>query len=95
MDRNIWLADSFTGLPAPSNGADCGYDLSDNRNLVASLEEAAKAFQRFGLMDREVKFLNGWFKDTHSPLLLLAVSLSFEGRLRPIRIDRGRARVVL
>jgi len=74
-DRNVWLADSFEGLPAPSNDADSGYDLSNNPYLAVSLEEVEKAFQRFGLMDRQVKFLKGWFKDTlpDSPIARLAL----------------------
>jgi hypothetical protein len=63
-DRNVWLADSFEGLPAPSLEADDGYDLPDNSYLAVSVEEVKAAFERFGLMDEQVKFLKGWFKDT-------------------------------
>ena len=63
-DRNVWLADSFEGLPAPSLEADVGYDLSEHPYLAVSIDEVKAAFERFGLLDQQVKFLKGWFKDT-------------------------------
>ena len=63
-DRSVYLADSFEGLPAPTLEADRGYDLSESRYLAVSVEEVQAAFQRFGLMDGQVRFLKGWFKDT-------------------------------
>jgi O-methyltransferase len=32
--------------------------------LAVSLEEAKAKFQRYGLLDQQVCFLPGWFKDT-------------------------------
>lgn len=64
QDRNVWLADSFEGLPAPSLDADVGYDLSDNSYLAVSIDEVKMAFERFGLLDQQVQFLKGWFRDT-------------------------------
>ena len=63
-DRSVWLADSFEGLPAPSLDADTGYDLSDDSYLAVSVDEVKANFERFGLLDHQVKFLKGWFKDT-------------------------------
>jgi hypothetical protein len=66
-DRLVWAADSFEGLPRPdteSYPADEGYDVSDITSLAVSLEEVKLNFARLGLLDDQVKFLKGWFKDT-------------------------------
>lgn len=64
-DRTVWLADSFEGLPPPTNDADMNYaDLSDDPYLKVSLEDVQSNFRKFGLLDEQVKFLKGWFKDT-------------------------------
>ncbi|MFZ0760686.1 MAG: TylF/MycF family methyltransferase [Candidatus Sulfotelmatobacter sp.] len=87
-DRNVWLADSFEGLPSPSLEADRGYDLSENSYTKASLEQVQEAFQRFGLLDAQVKFLKGWFKDTlpNAPIGQLAV-LRTDGDLYESTMD--------
>lgn len=87
-DRTVWVADSFQGLPAPSHEADRGYDLSGFTALAISQAEVEAAFQRFGLLDSQVKFLKGWFKDTLSsaPLSRLAV-LRLDGDLYESTMD--------
>ena len=81
-DRTVWLADSFQGLPAPSHEADRDYDLSQFPALAVSQAEVEAAFQRFGLLDNQVKFLKGWFKDTLpiAPVSQLAI-LRMDGDL--------------
>jgi O-methyltransferase len=67
-DRAVWVADSFEGLPAPDATrfpADAGsryHTLSDV--LAISIEEVKANFERYGLLDEQVRFLKGWFKDT-------------------------------
>jgi O-methyltransferase len=80
--RTVWVADSFRGLPAPSLEADRDYDLSGNPLLAVSQTEVEAAFRRFGLLDGQVKFLKGWFKDTlpNAPVSQLAV-LRMDGDL--------------
>jgi len=66
-DRTVWAADSFEGLPMPDPTkypADLGdkhYMLS---HLAVSLEDVKRNFARYGLLDEQVRFLKGWFKDT-------------------------------
>ena len=65
-DRTIWLADSFEGMPKPKPwlfGADKGYDLSYSKYLAVSLEGVKQNFALFDLLDDQVKFIKGWFKD--------------------------------
>jgi len=78
-DRCVWVADSFEGLPTPDLAkypADDGDALQKyNAFLVASLEEVKDNFQRYNLLDDQVRFLKGWFKDTlpNAPINQLAL----------------------
>jgi hypothetical protein len=66
-DRIVWVADSFAGLPRPDPRkypADAGDVLYKRKDLAISLETVKANFERYGLMDDQVKFLKGWFKDT-------------------------------
>jgi len=64
--RKVWLYDSFNGLPAPSTefpqDADATYH--EFRELSISLEQVKDNFARYKLLDRNVVFVKGWFKDT-------------------------------
>ena len=62
-DRLVWVADSFEGLPSPKSITD-GHDLSSVRHLKISSDEVKKNFQKFGLLDDQVRFLEGWFSET-------------------------------
>lgn len=66
-DRNVWLADSFQGLPAPNpavHPADLGDTLYRNKYLAVSRSEVERRFSRYHLLDAHVLFLEGWFADT-------------------------------
>jgi len=64
-ERLVWVADSFTGLPKPESPRDT-LDLSAGRRpeLAVSPDRVAANFARFDLLDDQVRFLKGWFKDT-------------------------------
>jgi hypothetical protein len=67
QDRKVWVADSFQGLP-PADGRDFTQDLtgdlSEHEELAVSLEQVKSNFSRYDLLDDQVEFLEGWFKDT-------------------------------
>jgi hypothetical protein len=65
-DRTVWVADSFMGLPMPTLEQDEGLDLSLAKfpMLAIDMETVVDLFVRYGLMDSNVRFLKGWFKDT-------------------------------
>jgi O-methyltransferase len=78
-DRTVWLADSFEGLPSPNPDkypGDEGLDYSGFAQLAVSEEQVKANFARYGLLDEQVRFLVGWFKDTlpGAPLRELAVA---------------------
>ena len=84
-DRAVWVADSFEGLPPPDSAnypADTGLDLSDIAELAVSLEQVQENFARYGLLDDQVRFLKGYFRDTlpDAPIERLAL-LRLDGDL--------------
>jgi O-methyltransferase len=76
--RMVWVADSFQGLPKPSGKyeADIGDDHWTYQELAVSPEEVRRNFERYGLLDDQVRFLEGWFQDTlpSAPIEKLAVA---------------------
>ena len=77
--RIVWLADSFAGLPKADPvryPADADDHLADwNAYLGVPLECVQRNFARYGLLDGQVRFLNGWFRETlpHAPVGQIAV----------------------
>ncbi len=77
-DRQVWVADSFEGLP---QGDHTRYPKESNvefhrfGQLAVSLDEVRTNFERYGLLDDQVHFLKGWFRDTlpTAPIERLAV----------------------
>jgi Macrocin-O-methyltransferase (TylF) len=77
-NRVVWAADSFEGLPRPDVEKfpeDEGDPHYLHTQLAVSLEEVKSNFERYGLLDEQVKFLKGFFRDTlpKSPVGKLAV----------------------
>jgi O-methyltransferase len=65
-NRNVWLADSFKGLPQPKpeypeDKDDTHYQFEQ---LAISLGQVKNNFQTFNLLDDQVKFIEGWFHET-------------------------------
>ena len=78
-DRRVFVADSFRGLPLPDTSrypADTGADLHTYSCLAVSRDQVRANFERYGLLDEQVQFLAGWFKDTlpTAPIKKLAVA---------------------
>lgn len=88
--RTVWAADSFEGVPPPSWKEDAGFDISRNvlPVLAVPLEDVRELFARYGLLDAQVRFLKGWFKDTlpAAPIEQLAL-LRLDGDLYESTMD--------
>lgn len=66
-DRLVWMADSFEGLPAPDSNKypeDAGLDFYKVKFLSVSIEQVKENFRKYDLLNDNVRFLKGWFKDT-------------------------------
>lgn len=66
-DRTVYVADSFRGLPEPDLEkfpADAGDRHHTRSELAISADTVRANFERYGLLDDLVVFLEGWFSDT-------------------------------
>lgn len=76
-DRKVIAADTFRGPPRPTPGvaADADMTLHEVSDFSVSQVEVKSAFHRYGLLDRQVIFLEGLFKDTlpNAPVERLAI----------------------
>lgn len=89
-DRFVWVADSFEGVPPSSYEEDKGVDLSASvlPVLAVSLERVKELFSRYDLLDSQVKFLKGWFKDTlHTAPISKLSLLRLDGDLYESTMD--------
>ena len=94
-NRTIWVADSFEGLPKTtdqSHKQDIEDHLDTYTQLQVSLAQVKKNFEKYGLLDHQVKFLKGWFKDTlpSAPIRRLAV-LRLDGDMYESTMDALQA----
>lgn len=64
--RKVWAADSFQGLPKPESNdpSQLADQLWKFPELAVSLEQVKENFARYGLLDDQVEFIQGWFQDT-------------------------------
>jgi O-methyltransferase/8-demethyl-8-(2,3-dimethoxy-alpha-L-rhamnosyl)tetracenomycin-C 4'-O-methyltransferase len=64
--RRVFVADSFCGLPAPNPeiAADAGDQHYTFSELFVSSDQVRANFSKYGLLDAQVCFLEGWFSDT-------------------------------
>ncbi len=90
-DRVVWCADSFEGLPKPDAQrypADAGDQHHTFAPLAVSLDEVKANFAHYALLDDQVRFLKGWFKDTlpGAPIERLAI-LRLDGDMYESTMD--------
>jgi O-methyltransferase len=94
--RQVWVADSFQGLPKPQTGVwrddERGRLWEFGNTLAVPLETVRANFQRYGLLDDQVRFLPGWFRDTLPtvPIQRLAV-MRLDGDMYESTMDALRA----
>lgn len=82
-DRLVWVADSFEGLPEPDAErfpleakAHIGKVMNKlYKHFAVSLDDVQRNFLAYGLLDEQVRFLKGWFKDTLPTAPINALSI--------------------
>lgn len=86
--RQLWLFDSFAGLPSPTQEDFLGGQTGDHLSPLAkgfclgTIEEVRKLmFERFSFPEGKVFFIKGWFQDT------LPVEGKHIGNIAILRID--------
>ena len=89
--RRVFVADSFEGLPKPNAElypADTGDRHHQFPQLAVSLEDVQSNFAKYKLLDAQVVFLKGWFKDTlpGAPIAQLAI-LRLDGDMYESTMD--------
>jgi O-methyltransferase len=82
-DRTVWVADSFEGLPEPDAEkfpieAETHHGSLMTKvydHFAVDLEAVKSNFRAYGMLDNQVGFLKGWFKDTlpTAPFSTLAI----------------------
>ncbi|HEV7759672.1 MAG TPA: TylF/MycF family methyltransferase [Acidimicrobiales bacterium] len=86
VDRTVWVADSFEGMPVAgedSGGFDHRMRLHRYNDVLGVSRATVEGnFRRYDLLDEQVRFLPGWFADTlpTAPIDRLAV-LRLDGDL--------------
>ena len=90
-DRCVWVADSSAGVPRPNPErypVDRGQKLHGFPALAVPIETVRANFARYGLLDEQVMFLQGWFRDTLpiAPIEKLAI-LRLDGDLYESTMD--------
>ena len=83
QDRKVWVADSFEGLPEPDAEKFPTEAKFHNTSLMkveyqrfaADIESVRRNFAAYEMLDGQVEFLKGWFRDTlpKAPIDQLAV----------------------
>jgi O-methyltransferase len=71
-DRTVWVADSFEGLPEPDAKrfplearVHAGRTMKETYgHFAVSLDLVRDNFRRYDLLDEQVQFVKGWFKDS-------------------------------
>lgn len=90
-NKKVFVVDSFEGLPKP-DFVKYPDDKNDthylDENMTAPLETVKDNFNKFGLLDDNVIFLKGWFKDTlpNAPIDKISI-LRLDGDMYESTID--------
>ncbi|MER5704768.1 TylF/MycF family methyltransferase [Micromonospora sp. NPDC002296] len=91
-DRRVWVADSFEGIPDPGedgHAMDKEMALHQRNDVLGvSMDTVRANFARYDLLDDQVRFLPGWFRDTlpTAPIEKLAV-MRLDGDLYESTMD--------
>ncbi len=63
-NRQVWVVDSFKGVPPPELPEDKDFNLYIHPELSVSQAQVKHNFELYNLLGENVHFLEGWFADT-------------------------------
>jgi O-methyltransferase len=93
-DRKVILCDSFAGLPKPNPNlypADIDSEFHKYSELAVSLQKVKENFKKFRLLDDQVVFVEGLFKDTFPTMNVDKIAvLRLDGDMYESTIDSLR-----
>lgn len=89
MDKKVFVADSFAGLPKPQWPEDNGDTHYTVDVLRVSMEDVQNNFSLYGCLDDKVVFLKGWFEDTlpNNPMIDKLSVLRMDGDMYKSTMD--------
>lgn len=91
LERHVWGADSFRGLPPPKPEkypSDSGLHLENYEHLAVSLEAVRDNVRAYGLLDDRIHFVEGLFSETLKDIPVERFSLiRLDGDLYESTID--------
>lgn len=81
-DRAVWVIDSFAGLPEADRAAEGFGTAAEQATLIVPVGQVRHNFALYGMLDDQVRFLEGWFRDSlpGAPVEKLAI-LRMDGDL--------------
>lgn len=74
VKRDIWLFDSFEGLPKPTE-KDGDRAPAYEGWCHGDLEKVKRVFQKLQIPDARVRIIKGWFQDTFSKVLIPSIAI--------------------
>ncbi len=90
-DRSVWVVDSFAGLPIRNSNkypADSNDQHYEHTVLQISEDQVKANFQKYDLLDQQVKFLPGWFSNTLPNCIIQEIAvLRLDGDLYESTLD--------
>lgn len=78
QDRKVFVADSFKGFPVPKFYIDKCATFLNEPMIRVSREDVENNFRKYGMLDNQVEFVEGYFSDTLP---------NIEGKFALIRLD--------
>jgi O-methyltransferase len=87
VNRKVFVADSFNGFPEPKFNWDKGATFLDDPMLKVSVDEVKRNFEKYGLLDNQVEFVEGYFSDTLPKINEVFSVIRLDGDLFESTID--------
>ena len=75
MNRNIWLFDSFEGLPKPTNKDGAVVSMNPEGWFIGNETRVKEFLQKAGMPESRVHIIKGWFQNTFPSVQIRDIAL--------------------